>query len=395
MYMFYSVRTIQKIVKMLTFATSVDSKYEALWGLLVFSLILLSQLRTDKLYWQIMTGCTAITFIVLALFFIGSFVMSEMNFRDHALIHGTSNGFIGDANSFMSVIHLPMWFLMGIWSLPLASSRVINAEVNLPKAMLTAYGIMCCLGISILFTVASQYPGIGKEMFKATYALQFDLNEHGLGIPDRIIPILLLIPTYASATGFLFAAKHQLANMADSGMTFAIFRVRWGVNNIPIYSVLFVTRLQYVLFLITNKYPAGVFRLCCIFACFLYLSMFGAFITFRSKFAGMERHFTNPFGVAGACIGILIFSLVLVALLCFHEERDKNALSLSFMTWMILITIFYFVHVQFTQFFSKEEQNKFMKAYILNANKRKKQSKWLKVIHQFIDSITCGMPTRI
>jgi len=218
-----------------------------------------------------------------------------------------------------------------------------------------------------------------------------------LGIPDVYIPILLLIPTYASATGFMFAAKHQLTNMADSGMTFALFKVRWGENNIPIYAVLFVTVLQYVLFLVINNFQesdGGTYRLCCIFACFLYMSLLCAFITFRSKFANMERRFTNPLGIPGACLGILIFFFVLVGLL-FYQPIDKNALSLTFMSWIIIVTVCYFAYVQFTQFFSKEEQDKFMKAYILNANKRKKQSKWFKYLNQTINYITCGMPAYI
>jgi hypothetical protein len=118
-YMFYSVRTIQKIVKMLTAATSTDTVYESIWALMVICLILLSQLQTDKLYWQIMIGCTSITFIVLALFSVG---MSSINFGKNAF-YGKSNGFDGTGDTFMAALYLPMWFLMGIWSLPLAGSR--------------------------------------------------------------------------------------------------------------------------------------------------------------------------------------------------------------------------------------------------------------------------------
>lgn len=82
-YMFYSIRTIQKIAKMFTFMTQVDEKYEALWALMAFCFILASHLRSDKLYWQIMTGCTAITFIVLLLYLIGAIFLSEMAWEEH------------------------------------------------------------------------------------------------------------------------------------------------------------------------------------------------------------------------------------------------------------------------------------------------------------------------
>lgn len=124
---------------------------------------------------------------------------------------------------------------------------------------------MCCISVTIFFLVACQYPGVGPILNKTQYVLQWGLNEYGLGMPNRWIPLLLLMPTYTSATGFMFAAKHQY----ESGMTFAFFKVRWSENNIPIYSVLFVTLLQYVLFLIINKFQdddSGTFRLCCIFA---------------------------------------------------------------------------------------------------------------------------------
>lgn len=122
-YMFYSVRTIQKIAQMFTFMTHSHRSYEALWGLLAFCIILLSHLRSDKLYWQLMTGCTTFTFLVLLLFLIGSF-STPLSFVGFALRNPTNDGFIGGFNDYIAFCYYPMWCFMGICSLPLAGTRV-------------------------------------------------------------------------------------------------------------------------------------------------------------------------------------------------------------------------------------------------------------------------------
>lgn len=60
---------------------------------------------------------------------------------------------------------------------------------------MTGYGVMCFVGVAMLFVVACSHPGIGPEMFDASFVLQYGLNTNGLGIPDHLIPILLLVPT--------------------------------------------------------------------------------------------------------------------------------------------------------------------------------------------------------
>eukprot|EP01031_Cornospumella_fuschlensis_P034905 gene34905-42271_t len=87
----------------------------------------------------------------------------------------------------------------------------------------------------------------------------------------------------------------------------------------------------------------------------------------------MERSFRSPLGLFGAYLGMAVFSLTFIGIAFFNED---NGISIStFVIFMIFAMAYYFLVAQKREFFSKEEQDKFMKAYILNANHKNKKSR--------------------
>jgi ethanolamine permease len=402
-YGFYTIRTIQKIAKMVTFVALTDPALEKLWAFVAYMAVLIFHLRGGGWFWNTMIGCTFFTLALLAVFFVGSWL--HVDYYKYALGHNngnvhTNNGFIGGPETFMENMYYPAWFYIGVCALPLAGARVKNESVAIPKAIMAAMTTMSMLSILVLFTVACQNPGITQAFLNQTnFVLEHGFKD-SLHIPERYIPCLLLVPTYASATGFMFACKHQLSAMAESGMMPAIFKKRFGPNNIPVLAVTFCTVIQYAVFLVIDHFEGAdiemTFRFTLIAACFMYMGVMIAFIAFRTKFGNMQRQFVSPVGIPGAVLGICIFFFVLVSLVGY--QHDNHAAPLAFMTFLIIMMIYYFAYVQYTQFFSKEEQDKFMKAYILNANKRKKNSRWVKFMNAllgFIDKMLCGIPSKI
>lgn len=376
-YMMYSLRTIQKVAQLVTTIAVTPQNYEPMWTLCAFISVGVFHMRGGNWFWATMIGCTIFTFLVLAIFMIGSFTF--VDFNKYALDGGANDGFIDKVgNVYMENCYFPMCFFMGICALPLTSQRVKDAQVNVPKAIMSSMTVMSIMAIIVLFCVASQAPAIGPVLQDMHFVL-----GHGLslvfGMPERYTAVLLMIPTYASATGFMFACKHQLSSMAESGLVSSVFKKRVGPNKVPVRALLFCICLQFAVYLVVNHFNyTGVFLLCCSSACLMYIGILAAFITFKYKFEGMQRQYVSPVGVPGAVLGICVFGYILIGTVFFQNGNMPG--PVTFLSYLALMVIYYFSYVQYVQFFSREEQDRFMKAYILNANKKRKGSKWIKMM---------------
>jgi hypothetical protein len=100
----------------------------------------------------------------------------------------------------------------------------------------------------------------------------------------------------------------------------------------------------------------------------VYFAMFAAFIIFRVRFESMKRNWVSPAGVPGAVVGMFLAALLFISASAY--QPSKLCLAVYF-PWMVVAGVYYMAYAQHTQYFSAEEQMKFMKAYILNANKSK------------------------
>ena len=84
----------------------------------------------------------------------------------------------------------------------------------------------------------------------------------------------------------------------------------------------------------------------------------------------MDRTFVNPLGIPSAIFAMLYFSVVMLGQL--FGQMDFYA----FAVWCVLVIlamVYYFKVAEARQFFSKDEQQKFMKAYILNGERQVKE----------------------
>lgn len=100
-----------------------------------------------------------------------------------------------------------------------------------------------------------------------------------------------------------------------------------------------------------------------------------AYWVFCTRYTNMERGVQSPFGIVGV-VFMIAFSITLFFAKFYVQDAKSNrdqAISLS--VFLVICMIYYYVAVKKRQFFNEEEQDKFLKAYIVNANQRKRKTK--------------------
>ena len=194
--------------------------------------------------------------------------------------------------------------------------------------------------------------------------LGYTLSQH-LGFSYETAAALVVAPNFASALGFSYAAMHLTQAMSLSGLASPFFQPTVGEAKVPMRSLVANCVGQYAVLVIgwAASDAPPFFALCVIAACVVYVGVFAAYLTFHYKYASMERKFRSPFGVAGAWVGIAIFAVTFGVV---AVSQVEHYVVYVFVAVMAAAGLYYAYVVEARQFFSPEEQRRFMKAYILN-----------------------------
>eukprot|EP00981_Chlorochromonas_danica_P007684 scaffold1867_cov177-Ochromonas_danica.AAC.1 len=112
-------------------------------------------------------------------------------------------------------------------------------------------------------------------------------------------------------------------------------------------------------------------------ACFEICCMMGAYLIFSTRFANMDRGFRSPFGMVGALMAIGLWILLFVTNLYYQDANDRMWVGLSLLFFYVVCMVYYVSFARHRQFFSREEKEKFLKAYIVNANKARRKGRGL------------------
>lgn len=269
----------------------------------------------------------------------------------------------------------------------------------------------------IIFVSASISPGIGDDLSTADFPLIYGFKL-AYDIPHRFGVLLGFIPIFSSCLGFMYGCKQQMHSMALSGIlprffkpvhsledirtsTMKMFSVHSNnsvsaipanslrqlpVMNIgesqshptenhsdasnqqPIRCLLTNSLIQFLLILLlTYAYDGHPYQICCIGANSVYFGLFLAYIIFKTRFSGLHREFEAPGGIIIGVVGAVLALAMWAAMIFLQEDPVEVTI---YLVYMVLAIIYYFAYAQKHQFFSKEEQEKFMKAYILNGKRR-------------------------
>jgi ethanolamine permease len=290
-----------------------------------------------------------------------------ISFRDHDLPHYAYyklDGYEGEPELFLRRLHYVMVAYMGLQIIPLTSERIIDVRKNLPIALVTCTVVTFVTEIMMICAAAGVFPGVSSKLFKSRCPLCLAMYEN-MNLEIKWGNLISMFMLWTIALGYFYSCGHQMHAMANSGLLPTVLRKTWGPNKQPVLCFLISAVMQCAACVwMYYKFPLLlIVKIVCIGASFVYLAMFSSYIVFRTRFKNMQREFRSPFGIAGAVVGICMGLGLWIGTMFFQE--DYNAMSI-YLVYIGGNVVFYFAYVQHNQFFSEEEQNKFMKAYVMN-----------------------------
>ena len=233
-------------------------------------------------------------------------------------------------------------------------------------------GVMFVLCIWLQMCVAGQAPGLDGDFFGLQNV--FPLSPgfgHIFNISRRFGTVFSIAPCFLSCTGFMFVAGRQFNALARSGLLPKVLGTTYGVDHTPLAGMLAASLIgMIVLPLAWMSDPHTLlFRVAISGGCAAYILVLCCFIQFRFAFSTMNRQFTNPLGIPSAIIGILCFALIEISVLFILPLRVNFYHTYSFIGAVVLAVIYYYTVVVHAQTFSPEEQENFMRNYIINGER--------------------------
>lgn len=232
--------------------------------------------------------------------------------------------------------------------------------------MVSVISTMIVLTFWLFMTVASQSPGVTTEMYQLTsiFPLSFGFSRM-LNIPESTASLFTLLPLLCSCTGYMFAVGRQLSSMARSGLFAPIFKRTVGADKVPMNAMLAgaISGLLGLFFAWQYDPYTMLFRLAMLGGSVVYVNLFACFLVFKSRYCEMERGCRNPCGYASAVYGMIVFSFVFIAL---ARDTSNVFIITAYVSFMLLMWLYYYAYAEAHQFFSEKEQTVFLKAYIVN-----------------------------
>lgn len=231
-----------------------------------------------------------------------------------------------------------------------------------------------CISFWVLIAVTCNFPGYMYPPAWVSNPFPFTIGFIQMFDTPNFLtygPLFAIIPLFTSALSFMWGCGYQVASLSRSGLLPKFFAITFGENETPVVPLTITCVVQFLMCVGVTRgnIIRGIvtcYESMMIGASMVYVGMFAAFIVFRYRFDGMKRHWTNPFGILGAAAGICLALVLCISIIILKAHQYP---LITYFVFMGSSALYYFVYARHTQYFSKEEQKKFMKAYILNANK--------------------------
>lgn len=229
--------------------------------------------------------------------------------------------------------------------------------------------VMFVLSIWLQCCVAGQAPGLVDDFFGLDNV--FPLSSgfgHIFGISRRWGTAFCVLPCFGSCLGFMYVAGRQMQAMARSGLLPALFKRTYGKHETPLASMMAVSAVGLVSLAFAWHFDPHtlLFRMAISGSCVAYILMLLCFLQFRTTYSHMVRTFISPLGMLGAVYGIACFAVVELAVLFVLPLRVDFHQTTAFLCICAVAAAHYFLVAQYAQTFSPEEQEKFMRTYIIN-----------------------------
>ena len=369
----FTADCVHMVSKALSMAVSGHDyvRYLPCWWIALYGLILVIALPGGRCFWNSMNGFTLMTTVMLLIYCLGN--INRLDFNSYATTSDMPT-FTGSTRSFFVHLIYPTVCYVGIDFITLYSDEAKEPQRDIPRAIVATQTVNMVMVYWVILTCVSIAPGVSRQLFNRDVIFPTHFGFEQIFLVSNSIANFMIAPTkFASASGLLFSAGRQMHSMSKSGLLPHCLSITYGANQVPIAAMLTATVIGLTALFpiwLTDPQADDLYELSILGACVVYLSLFWCFLLFKVHYGSMDRTFVNPLGSISAIFGIAYFTVVLISLL--FVQLDFNSL-IAFVPLMILAIIYYYRVVESRQFFSKEEQQKFMKAYILNANRKKKK----------------------
>eukprot|EP00981_Chlorochromonas_danica_P008480 scaffold2205_cov183-Ochromonas_danica.AAC.5 len=281
-----------------------------------------------------------------------------------------------------------------------------RSDKIVPHAMIHVMLFTVCLSFAEVLALrayVSNLSALWGDFFTYNVGLRL-LFSH---VRDKYFTFFSLAGSFGSTLGLLYGGARQMRSMAASGILPSFlsytrcdmfrslgYRYRTNANEQskedmvtdgecaldsceerrPCAALLCCSLLTYSLLVAgqftVEKVTSRVSHMCSLFATIEFFSLAAAYIAFSTRYSQMERGIRSPFGIFGALLVMSYFVLTFVSILRYQD--DSKGLGLTLMITFVVSSIYYVLVARKRQFFSKEEQDKFMKAYVVNANRRRR-----------------------
>lgn len=362
----FTVGCLSLIAEAITYGFEIPNEIEPLWVLLLYLVLLCFLLPGGHLFWRMMNLAAGVSVSLLIIYLVSGMTKCKAIFRIE-MDHRDHHGFDGGVAKFMEKLMYGAWFYIGVESVTVAGAKIGNGIYVIPKAMIAAQYLFVMVAFWITSVVYFGYTGKSPAfyLYTAQFPLMFGFKDH-LEIIWRYGALLSTPPMLGSALGWLYSSVNIFHAMALSGLLPPWLKPVAGEGRVPVRAILALFLIQYLFYLFA--FYVGILNLIFPFtmmgACWSYIGIFAAYLTFQTRFPTMTRHWVAPMGQYAAYVGIVVFLLVFVSIIGFHEHN--HFLSAFLVGFVALSMTYYFVVAEKRQFFSHEEQQKFFKAYILN-----------------------------
>lgn len=342
--------------------------YAPLYWMIFYAIALMSVIPGGAVFWQFSNLQAIICLLLILLYcFAGMSAVDIDKYVPTSTAHSSSSSSSASGGSdFMLYLPLAAWFYVGVEAMTLTCEDIQDAGKQVPWAIMACVSTLFVTGTLIYFISSSLSPGplgLSEEGFPLDPGYQAIL-----GAGKVTVAFLALPGIFSTAYGFMFAYGRQLYSMSKSGLFPRFLSHTYGKYDTPYSALLVGSAISYVILLVlyytVPLFGGKIFNICMLGSCSVYISLARAYIVCHDRYSNLQREFTSPLGKWAAYWVMAVFSLMMVGLAFF---QDDGYLAITvFVVFIIVGYLYYHLIAHKREFFSEEEQQKFMKAYILN-----------------------------
>jgi amino acid transporter len=325
-----------------------------------YTAVLLTHCIGGSFYWRSVNLFGLLAVSVIMMFLIESFGNYDLQHYGFYKL----DGFDADHVIFLRKLHYLIPPFMGIQILPLTCERVIDVRKNLPIALVVCTCVSAVVLIIVIVAAAGSPPGVSSKLYKTRCSMCY-MMINNLDMTVEQGNVLSMVVIMGSTLGYCYSCGHQMQAMANSGLLPQFLRRTFGPNRQPVtcFVISMVLQCAACIWLHYDFKQFSTTRMTCISVSCVYLAIFASYMVFATRFRNMQREFTSPFGLYGAVFGMVLALGLWIGTMFFQE----NYMAMSiYLVYIGINIVWYFAYVQFYQFFSEEEQNKFLRAYVTN-----------------------------